>query len=141
MLEIRLVFDASDKLIKAIKEAADLARAINGINKQNVEDLTTQNEAPPKAEDVATTEAPKPPVKKTRAKANAKKQSEKAKTEEAETPTYEDLRQATVLAIQKDRGAVVEMLKNDFPGCERASDIPEEDRARAIEILTQITES
>ncbi len=143
MFEIVLKLDATDKLLETVKVLASAANTAKSIA---VEPAKTQvasvKETKPKTETAAKkAETKKAAAKKAETKKTESKTEKETKEKATGAPTPEELRRVTVLAVKKDRQAVVKMLENDFAGCSKISDIPESDRPRAIELLNQILEA
>lgn len=150
MFEIKVKIDVTDNLLNAVKmltkdsglstTPADIpeVEAPKVETKEVVKKTTTKQKIAAKKED------PKKEPKADKAEETVKDTEPDKEDKSAESnsiPTKEDVRRVGVLAIRADKQAVAEMLEKDFPGCSRLSEIAEDDRARAVELLRQIAES
>ncbi len=144
MFEVVIKLDTTDKLLEAVRAISEAVRGVKAVSAETPAEPA--KEAKPKRAAAKKTAAKKPVAKKadtTTVKETAKPVTDEAEQAESETekvPTKEELRQATVLAIKKDRNAVLKMLEDSFPGCAKISDIPESDRERAMFLLNKIAE-
>lgn len=135
MFEIKVTVDLSDRAIKMLTALVGKVEPAKG-----EESLMASmcKEALERATGVAEkAKAPTPPKKETvKEEAPVKEQEQ---TEETEGyPSVDDLKEVAVLAIRKDKEAVIKMKHFHYPDVARITGIREDQRQEAIDMLNEI---
>ena len=127
MFDVKITIDLSPTTLEAI---TGLTEALKGQEKKPAP--RKRKSAPALEKEVVT------PTQETPAEPSSTTPAPAKKEQQVGEITKEDIKRNAILAVQKNQPAVAKMLKDNFPGVARVTEVPEADYPRVIELLNSI---